>query len=227
MPGIINSTDELKEFFGGPVGQITLREDLTTVPREILEYAPQVRILDLSGNALSELPEWIAQLPELEVRFLSRNRFSHVPEVLGRLASLRMIGMRDNQIECISPKSIPAHLEWLTLTSNQIATIPPELGRASRLRKLLLAGNRLTALPDSLRQSHSLELLRLSANQFESFPPWLFQLPALAWVALAGNPCTQRSVFDAAGVRAVSWNDLSIGEELARIFHEACYCERR
>jgi hypothetical protein len=216
MPRIINSTEELKRFSGDPVGQIALREDLTTVPREILEYAPHVRILDLSGNALSELPEWFAQLPQLEVIFLSRNRFSHVPEVLGQLASLRMIGMRDNQIESISPKSIPAHLEWLTLTSNFIADIPPELGRAPRLRKLLLAGNRLTCLPDSFSGSRSLELVRLSANRFESFPPWLFRLPSLAWVALAGNPCTQRALPGSGGVRTVSWSDLTIGKELGR-----------
>lgn len=212
----ISSSAELGCFSGGPVDCIALREELTSVPQAILERASSVRILDLSNNRLSALPEWIAQLEQLEVLFLSNNHFSELPEVVGRVPSLRMIGMRDNQIDFVSADALPARLEWLTLTNNHIAQLPPELGRLSRLRKLLLAGNRLQSLPDSLCESSSLELLRLSANRFESFPRWLWSLPSLAWIALAGNPCTYRPMSNEEEVEPISWRRLHIGEELGR-----------
>jgi hypothetical protein len=212
----ICSTDELSTFCGNAVEQISLREELTAVPRTILERARQVRILDLSGNCLSELPEWVSQLSQLEVIFLSNNKFSHIPEVLGKAPALRMIGMRSNQIELVSAKALPPKLEWLTLTNNFISELPAELGYTPRLRKLLLAGNRLRSLPESFRGANTLELVRLSANRFESFPDWLFHLPGLAWLAIAGNPCTRRSISLERPIEPISWKQLVIGDELGR-----------
>gem|GEM_PF-5786204 len=60
------SSAELGCFSGGPVDCIALREELTSVLQAILERASSVKILDLSNNRLSALPEWIAQLEQLE-----------------------------------------------------------------------------------------------------------------------------------------------------------------
>jgi hypothetical protein len=212
----IKGSEELFSFAGGPVEQISINEGLTEIPEIILERAPRVKMLDLSNNHLLELPQWIAQLSELEIIFLSYNRFSCVPEILGRLPSLRMIGMRGNQIEVLPSTSLPASLEWLTLTDNHLGELPPEIGHVPRLRKLLLAGNRLQTLPESLQAAHSLELLRLAANSFESFPDWLCMLPSLAWLALAGNPCTPRGDSHASQEQAIPWSSLTLGKELGR-----------
>jgi hypothetical protein len=211
----VTSSAELQSLSSSPVGHIALSEDLDSVPRAILERAPQVKILDLSGNRLSALPDWIAQLSQLEIIFLSFNQFSQVPQILGQLPRLRMIGMRGNQIESVPPEALPPSLEWLTLTNNLITKLPSKLGRIPRLRKLLLAGNRLQSLPESFREAQSLEVLRLSANRFDYVPEWLFTLPSLAWLALAGNPCTRRST-EVQAPDPISWKDLTIGAELGR-----------
>jgi len=213
----IVSTEELDRFQGGPIERITLREGLREVPEILRQRAQTVKILDLSGNQLSSLPEWFAELSELKVLFLSHNSFTHVPEVLGKLPALTMLGMRANQIEVIAPDALAPSLAWLTLTDNHIAQIPAELGRLPRLTKLLLAGNRLQQIPDSFAEARSLELIRLSANRFEEFPAWLFSLPALAWLAIAGNPATRGGrAQTGADRRAISWQQLSIGGELGR-----------
>jgi len=211
---IIRSLAELRALHNYPVEELYLSEDLHEVPQEIRKYSRTLRLLDLSNNQLTTLPNWFADLTSLEIVFLSFNKFSEVPEVLGQLPRLKMIGMRNNSIERLSGTSLPQSLTWLTLTNNSLDTVPPEIGRLPRLQKLLLAGNVLKSLPETLASNRSLELVRLSANRFESFPTWLFELPALAWIALAGNPCAQPKVPQNA--QEISWNQLKLGIELGR-----------
>ena len=130
-------TFELANHVGDTLKRVTIREDLQQVPRIILDRAQDVEILDLSSNRLTDLPDWLPRLAKLEVLFISHNRFTHIPEIIGKLPRLRMLGMRGNQIERVSQKSLPKSLIWLTLTDNQIQELPEELGSLPRLTIVL------------------------------------------------------------------------------------------
>ena len=66
-------TFELANYSGDAVKRATICEDLQQVPSIILDRAQDVEILDLSGNSLTDLPDWLPQLAKLEVLFLSHN----------------------------------------------------------------------------------------------------------------------------------------------------------
>jgi hypothetical protein len=170
------------------ITQLKLAENLTEFPLEILTLANSLEILDLSNNALSTLPDELAQLTKLKIIFASQNKFEHLPEVLGKLPNLEMVGFKSNQIKTVTEKSLPTQLRWLILTDNVIETLPNSLGERPRLQKLALAGNQLTYLPQTLAQAHNLELVRISANKLTECPEQLLNLPNLAWFAFAGNP---------------------------------------
>ena len=161
---------------------------LTEFPPEIFELADSLEILDLTGNALSALPDDLPRLRKLRVLFCSDNRFTVLPAVLGACERLSMIGFKSNRIAEVPPAALPPALRWLILTDNAIAELPDALGERPRLQKLMLAGNRLDHLPDTLADAGRLELLRIAANRFERLPPWLVRLPRLAWLAFGGNP---------------------------------------
>ena len=170
------------------IRQLKLSENLSTFPLEILTLTDSLEILDLSHNALSTLPDELAQLTKLKIIFASQNKFEHLPEVLGKLPNLEMVGFKSNQIKTVTEKSLPTQLRWLILTDNVIETLPNSLGERPRLQKLALAGNQLTYLPQTLAQAHNLELVRISANKLTECPEQLLNLPNLAWFAFAGNP---------------------------------------
>jgi len=189
------------------IRQLKLSENLNTFPLEILTLADSLEILDLSNNALSSLPEELAQLTKLKVIFASQNKFDHVPEILGQLPNLEMVGFKSNQIKHVAEDSLPAKLRWLILTDNLIETLPNSLGERPRLQKLALAGNQLTQLPKTLAQAHNLELIRISANKLTECPEHLLNLPKLAWLAFAGNPfveCEQKTISQVMSVPNVS-----------------------
>jgi Protein tyrosine and serine/threonine kinase/Leucine rich repeat len=197
---------------------LSLRCDLREFPSEIYQLADSLEILDLSGNALSQLPDDLSRLHQLRIIFCSNNQFTHLPEVLGTCPQLRMIGFKANRIRQVAPESLPQqHLRWLILTDNAISQLPEHLGECRQMQKLMLAGNQLSALPESLAQCDKLELLRISANQLTSLPAWLFDLPKLSWLAYAGNPFSDALEGDLlSSVQQIAWSKLQIQQELGQ-----------
>jgi hypothetical protein len=210
------------------IERLDLSCGLTEFPREIFDLADTLEILNLSGNALSALPDDLPRLHRLRVIFCSDNLFTRVPEVLGRCPNLEMIGFKANRIEELPAAALPERLRWLILTDNRLRALPAEIGNCTRLQKLMLAGNRLERLPDELASCRNLELLRIAANRFERLPEWLFGMPRLAWLACSGNPCSdlgEASALEHLPVAEVEWHALTLqhklGEGASGVIHRA------
>jgi hypothetical protein len=201
---------------------------LTEFPPEIFDLADSLEILDLSGNALSTLPEDLPRLRKLRVLFCSNNRFTVLPTVLGACPALSMIGFKSNRIREVPAAALPPALRWLILTDNCLTALPPTIGDCPRLQKLMLAGNQLTALPVELAACTGLELLRIAANRLTALPAWLLAMPRLAWLAYAGNPFSAADEAAAAAEATpdpIAWHRLEVaqrlGEGASGVIHEA------
>jgi hypothetical protein len=184
----LHTLAQLKSGQLAGISRLTLSENLTAFPAEILSLADTLEILDLSNNQLETLPNELKQLKKLKIIFASNNKFETLPESLGQCENLEMIGFKANKIKHVPGASLPANLRWLILTDNNITTLPGTLGERTRMQKLALAGNQLTQLPANLAQLTNLELVRISANQLTECPDQLLALPKLAWLACSGNP---------------------------------------
>ena len=199
------------------IKRLDLSCGLTTLPDEIFQLADSLEILNLTGNALTDLPIDLTKLIKLKVIFCSENQFKYVPDVLGKMQNLSMVGFKANKIATVSAKSLPENLQWLILTDNQLSSLPSEIGQCSRLQKLMLAGNQLTELPATLAACTQLELLRISANQLNLLPDWLLTMPKLAWLAYAGNPfcrAIEEQGATLSDATHVDWQDLTMGPTL-------------
>lgn len=197
------------------ISRLSLSENLSSFPLEILSLADSLEILDLSNNQLTSIPDEIKQLKKLKILFASNNQFETLPASLGQCENLEMIGFKTNKIKQVPAESLPAKLRWLILTDNQITSLPNTLGQCSRMQKLALAGNQITELPDNLSQLHNLELLRISANQLTKCPDQLLTLPKLAWFAFAGNPFSQ-SDLDIQSVPVVPYSSFYLQDVLGQ-----------
>lgn len=198
------------------IKRLDLSCGLTEFPAEIFNLADTLEILNLSGNALSCLPDDLHRLHKLCVIFCSDNLFIELPEVLGQCAQLEMVGFKANKIKRVAAAALPKKLRWLILTDNQIAELPAGLGSCTCLQKLMLSGNQLQTLPD-LSACVRLELLRIAANRFTYLPDWIYSLPRLAWLACAGNPCSdadEASAMARHSITLIDWSDLELQQPL-------------
>jgi hypothetical protein len=197
------------------IKRLDLRCGLTEFPREIFDLADSLEILNLTGNALSSLPDDLHRLPHLRVLFCSENAFTELPECLGQCAQLSMIGFKSNRISSVPAAALPPLLRWLILTDNRISQLPSELGERPLLQKLMLAGNHLEHLPPSLAQCKNLELIRIASNRLTRLPDWLLTLPSLTWLAYAGNPVEMAvEVARDDATPNIPWSELALGEVL-------------
>ena len=210
------------------IRRLKLACGLSEFPREIFDLADTLEILDLSGNALSSLPDDLPRLARLRVIFCSDNQFTELPEILGQCPQLSMLGFKANRICKVSAASLPATLRWLILTDNRIEELPAGIGKCTQLQKLMLAANRLQALPVELAACSRLELLRIAANRLTELPVWLLSLPRLTWLAYAGNPFCEAREFAALAdtpIAAIHWDHLQIGQKLGEgasgVIHQA------
>jgi hypothetical protein len=207
---------------------------LSEFPREIFDLADTLEVLDLSGNALSTLPDDLPRLGKLRILFVSNNLFTELPEVLGECPQLSMVGFRANRIREVSGRALPSQLRWLILTDNEIETLPAEIGHCAHLQKLMLAGNRLRCLPEALADCSRLELLRLAANRLDELPAWLLRLPRLAWLAYAGNPFSaalETAALIDTPIAGIGWDELKLeqplGEGASGVVYGAEFLGRR
>jgi len=208
--------------------RIDLSCGLTEFPRELFDLSDSLETLNLSGNALSALPDDLGRLHRLRVLFCSDNRFTELPASIGQCRELDIVGFKANRIRSVPAEALPPSLRWLILTDNQIEELPDTLGQCTRMQKLMLAGNRLRALPPSVAACRQLELLRISANRFEALPDWLPSLPRLSWLAAAGNPFdtqAEDAAITAQSVPHVDWRELTLGKKLGEgasgVIHQA------
>ncbi|KAG8505457.1 Leucine-rich repeat-containing protein 47 [Galemys pyrenaicus] len=137
---------------------------------------PALRVLDLSGNALEELPPGRGLgpaeppgLPQLQSLNLSGNRLRELPADLARCAP---------------------RLQTLNLTGNCLHAFPAALfrpGALPLLSELAAADNCLRELSPDIAHLASLKVLDLSNNQLSEIPAELADCPKLKEVNLRGN----------------------------------------
>ncbi|MFH0891158.1 MAG: leucine-rich repeat domain-containing protein [Candidatus Falkowbacteria bacterium] len=102
-------------------------------------------IIDLSGQRLEKIPEYVFSESNLHELDVSRNRLTGAIQAeIGHLKNLRVLRASDNQM----------------------TGVPAEIGRLDKLEVLDLSNNRLTGLPHELGNLKNLKILDISGNDY-------------------------------------------------------------
>jgi hypothetical protein len=217
----MNTLTAIKQGQLAGQSHLTLAENLTEFPSEILELADSLEVLDLSNNRLRQLPDSFRYLKNLKIVFFTNNQFEEFPSVLSQCPKLSIVSFKGNNLTTIAEDALSPTIRWLILTHNALQALPESIGRLTKLQKLMLAGNRLTEFPPTLANCQHLELIRFSSNQLAEFPKVLLTLPKLSWIAYAGNPFCQAQMPAMAqlmgrSLPAIHWDELEVGEPLGQ-----------
>ncbi|RZF42342.1 hypothetical protein LSTR_LSTR004150 [Laodelphax striatellus] len=169
--------------------QLLLRSNrIKELPR-ILCNCLALRVLNLSDNQLSTIPDAISCLQSLEHLDLSRNHISNLSVSLRECSKLRVLNLGMNPLHKLPDvvTQLPS-LEELFLNDCDLGFIPANLGRLSRLRVLEVRANHLATLPASLARFSNLVRLDIGQNELLCLPPVVKNLTELRELWCDFNP---------------------------------------
>jgi Leucine-rich repeat (LRR) protein len=163
-----------------------IKMDIRVLPAEIA-YFKDLRVLDISENKLTHLPD-LSALKQLRYLNLNDNQFAQLPPSIGELPNLSVLSAMNNQLVYVD-ESIGnlSQLKNLYLGGNQIACLPEKIGQLISLEECSLENNCLKALPESIGALKQLKYLYLYNNQLTSFPASIKDLESLRVLSAPRN----------------------------------------
>ncbi|KAK2707154.1 leucine-rich repeat-containing protein 58-like [Artemia franciscana] len=228
-------TQQVSEKTGLYETILLLHNDLVTMPVEVL-YFHNLRLLDLSSNSLTFLPDVIIELKHLtsliiknncldenglpknfgRLRLrelnLSGNHFTRFPEQVYDMTTLKYLYIGGGSITGFSGRIAKLQrLQILYLGGNQLQEIPAQVGLLSHLQVLNLSENHLESLPTSIAALKQLKSLLLHKNRLTTLPQEIAKLGGLMELSLRDNPLVVRFV------REMVYSPPSLMEIAARI----------
>jgi Leucine-rich repeat (LRR) protein len=149
--------------------------------------------LILANNSVKEFgpASFYRRLVYLDV---SNNALSEIPGELTTCRRMRYADFSGNHIEQIPSLFFPLYMESLLLASNKLHDLPNRLRSLDYLRALDLHNNSFEKIPRVIYEIESLEYLDLSYNMIEKVTPRFARLPNLLVLDLRGNPLDPESV---------------------------------
>ena len=153
-----------------------------------LEYATNLSIIDLTGNAISDISA-LANLPKLQDVSLRMNKATVLPDLTPLTSTpIKSLNLVADDYGLV-PEKLAALNQMTTLTSlemqNTKVTSVPELGNLHQLRELGLAGNKLTDV-SALAPLTQLTSLKVGSNQITDFTP-IAKLTNLTTLSIGNN----------------------------------------
>ena len=153
------------------------RKYISEIPKALIrsnKFTKGLRVLSLSVNQLSSLPDTFSHFKSLQELDLSSNKFEEFPMVLLKMGNLQKLNMERNQLKTL-PKSF-SQLERLTSVSffgNHIETLEDDTFEGmTALREVDLECNHIRMVPQSLVDLQSTtENFLLKTDDMSNLPP--------------------------------------------------------
>ncbi|BFZ02575.1 hypothetical protein BsWGS_05614 [Bradybaena similaris] len=161
-----------------------------------------LKLLDLRGNFMQELPASFGHLMSLEVlllgtphsylerkpHFINGNWLSILPHKFTELICLTKLFLEENQLRVL-PEDVGnlVHLEDLFLGSNMLVELPTSFTKLVALKRCQLSKNRLKSLPETFGELVLLTELHADCNKLRTLPESMKNLTNLELLDLSEN----------------------------------------
>ncbi|XP_075975754.1 leucine rich repeat containing G protein-coupled receptor chaoptin isoform X2 [Anticarsia gemmatalis] len=213
-------------FYGldNTLWELELRRDkLTAVPSKALRYLQKLRLLDLTGNEITDISgdNWRGLEHTLQTLILADNSIANLPlDAFSSLPMLETLDLQGNHLSVIDAgvfRDGMMRLNRLLLGDNQLAYIPyEEISPLRQLRFLDLSNNLIKQVPpvhelNGIRLS--LDSLKLDNNLIRDLLPGSFKyFNILNSTTMDGNPIftLREDAFRNAKIKSLSLRDCEL-----------------
>ncbi|XVE58987.1 hypothetical protein DITRI_Ditri05aG0007900 [Diplodiscus trichospermus] len=165
--------------------------NLKAIPDEVWDCGSSARVLDVNNNSIQDVPNKISCLNSIQKLFLNANGISDEAihwEGLTSLKYLTVLTISQNNLTTL-PSAVGAltSLKQLHVANNKLTSLPNEIGLLTQLEVLKANNNRITAVLASIGECNSLIEVELSANLLSELPDTFGNLHNLKALYLSNN----------------------------------------
>jgi Leucine-rich repeat (LRR) protein len=153
------NVDELVESIYGHL--FVLKFNSGTIKDKLISLI-NFKVLNLSFNNLTTLPEGVNDLTNLETLTLRGNQLITLKGIKN-LTNLKYLDLYNNKLTSLEGIEYLTNLVWLRLSNNQLISLKG-IKNLTNLKWLGLSNNKLTTLPEGIENLTNLKELYLSDN---------------------------------------------------------------
>lgn len=170
--------------------RLKLRKNQSSFPAEVFQET-NLKILEVVGDGLSQVPSEIAKLTALENFSLQAAQVSELPKELFELPNLKILKIKGCPLTSLPNANVTRSLEKVQLAQTGLAELPTWFANLENLLELDLTNNNLTTLPTGFEKLTKLRRLVIDNNSLSKLPSALYNMPSLKHLSLDGNPFSE------------------------------------
>jgi len=139
------------------------------VPKEAWAKFTNLETLSFKNDHLKEIPQEIGDLPNLKVLDLSGNDFTALPQSLRKLNHLEELYLNEEKNLFLNPNNqvlnLPLNLKILHLENDDLKKLPTEIYELKKLEQLFLNDNNFNEIPKEMNSLKKLKQLDFHNNK--------------------------------------------------------------
>ncbi|KAH8287692.1 hypothetical protein KR054_011727 [Drosophila jambulina] len=175
---------------------ITLEDHLSSPQKGLLKASGDIETMLLNHNRLVGLPRLLQQFANLKVLDLSSNAITSLPDAVCQLPLVTLIAKNNLLTNGSLPKSLLSKLatsgggstlKELNLSGNQLTHFPEQVTELRQLKYLYVGGNKISSISKDIWKMQSLHVLSLGGNLISEVPEAVGSLSQLQALVLCDN----------------------------------------
>lgn len=162
------------------VYELTLRNTRTKYLSPNIRKLKNLRILDISGSFITEIPAEIEECKNLKIIKANASQLSLIPSTIGNLKKLRVLNFGYCKIKSIPSEIGNIETLWsLGLGSNQLSELPESLSNLKNMTFFSIAHNKFKVFPNAVLGMDSVGNLWIHGNQIKEIPIEISEMKSL------------------------------------------------
>jgi Leucine-rich repeat (LRR) protein len=160
---------------------------IDSIPAGLFDKCRKLHTLQYAGNGLNKLPVTIFH-PALKVLDVSENNLTFIPDAVSKCSQLEELDLHTNQLSAYPSSSfVLKNLKSLILSGNPLTTVGPWVMNQPALKILFIDNTKMESLPEGICKMTALRFLTIEEDNIKELPACFCELKKLKVLMVSGS----------------------------------------
>jgi len=169
---------------------------IDSIPTNLFDKCRKLRMVQYAGNELKEVPAVLFH-PALKVLDVSENNLTAIPDGVSKCTQLEELDLHSNRITAYPSSSfVLKSLKSLILSGNPLTSLGSWVLNQPTLKILFIDNTPIEDLPENMCQMNALRFLNIEENAIKELPPCFCELKKLKVMMVSGSALSEAKLME-------------------------------